>query len=563
MQTDNNYNYANQNTGTTSSGAKIVLLNRLPLAFRDLLCVKDADYSTSQHDDETTNSGSNYHSSTAAHQTQNHDPNFQQAFHPDQMRCLALVSHNEMKATMKSFVLANKNILKHFRLTGTNSTMTMLKEVFKSDKSVVFGPSCSSGPLGGDAELVALMCADQLGGMIFFQDPMSAHPHQSDIDCLVRQAIVHNTMIASNPTSALMMMTTLRVALKENKPELIPSFFCKLQSPSVEAYKKEQNKIIASHSAKIPQEALQEREDSSDHSNPPSSLITNSPTSTNTNTSSASTSSATVVSSSPVLISPAASSTTISSVSSRLTLVTAPRALQHDIYPNDNDDSESIGTSVSIASRRRIDAQARLVESFATFVDSVARQNFSNHASLSRSHHSYFQAHRTAVANQRRPHSITTLPGWDEQQSDAVDELRPHSSSRSINRSDHSYFSSNRMMRTSSSRRPTNQRLATTRFDAMKLVGKEGSSTSLTSTSTTDTELTSDHDSIANEDESFIMDQRTKTNENSARKGSNMSSRLAKKNKGYSYMKNTLASNNRQRNVHQIKKVGGATVPYN
>ena len=84
--------------------------------------------------------------------------------------------------------------------------------------------------------------------MIFFQDPMSAHPHQSDIDCLCRQAIVHNTMIANNPTSALMMMTTLRVALKENMPELIPSFFCTLQSPSVGEYKKQQNKVIASHS---------------------------------------------------------------------------------------------------------------------------------------------------------------------------------------------------------------------------------------------------------------------------------------------------------------------------
>eukprot|EP00978_Attheya_sp_CCMP212_P000961 scaffold2016_cov35-Attheya_sp.AAC.1 len=49
------------------------------------------------------------------------DQDFQQAFHSSQMRCLALVSHNEMKATMKKFVLANKTILKKFRLTGTSS----------------------------------------------------------------------------------------------------------------------------------------------------------------------------------------------------------------------------------------------------------------------------------------------------------------------------------------------------------------------------------------------------------------------------------------------------------
>ena len=100
----------------------------------------------------------------------------------------------------------------------------------------------------GDAELVALMCAGLLGGMLFFQDPMSAHPHQSDIECLVRQALVHNTMMANTPTSAVMMMQVFRMALKERgMPELMPSFFFTLQSPAVTAYKAAQKKVIASH----------------------------------------------------------------------------------------------------------------------------------------------------------------------------------------------------------------------------------------------------------------------------------------------------------------------------
>ena len=177
------------------------------------------------------------------------DIDFAPAFAPSEMRCLALVSHNGMKATMKRFVLANKNILKKFRLTGTNSTMTMLREVFKDEADeIVFGPSCKSGPLGGDAELVALMCSGGLGGMLFFQDPMDSHPHQADIDCLVRQALVHNTMMANTPATALMMMTVFREALKgSGKPEVIPSFFFTLESPSVAAYKVGQKKVIASH----------------------------------------------------------------------------------------------------------------------------------------------------------------------------------------------------------------------------------------------------------------------------------------------------------------------------
>ena len=174
---------------------------------------------------------------------------FQSAFSPNDMRCLALVSHNGMKATMKEFVLQHKNILKKFRLTGTQSTMKMLSEVFQDEPDIVFGPSCQSGPLGGDAELVALMTSGDLGGILFFQDPMSSHPHQADIQCLVRQAIVHNTILANTPTTAMSLMQVLKLALVgQGKAELIPSFFFSLQSPTVGAYKKEQSEVIKRNS---------------------------------------------------------------------------------------------------------------------------------------------------------------------------------------------------------------------------------------------------------------------------------------------------------------------------
>jgi methylglyoxal synthase len=158
------------------------------------------------------------------HQTP-HNDDFGPAFPPSKMHCLALVSHNVMKATMKKFIIANKNIPKKFRLTGTNSIMTMLEKVFKGECNIIFGPSCQSGTLGGDAELISFMCSGRLGGMLLFQDPMTSHPHQSNIDCLVCQALLHNTLMANNPTSALMMMIIFCGALKsEGKPEWMPYF---------------------------------------------------------------------------------------------------------------------------------------------------------------------------------------------------------------------------------------------------------------------------------------------------------------------------------------------------
>ena len=172
------------------------------------------------------------------------DPDFESIFQPSQMRLLALVSHNNMKHSMKQFVLANKNVLKKFRLTGTNTTMTMLKDVFGNDPDVVYGPSCKSGPLGGDAQLVAMAATGELGGCIFFVDPMDAHPHSADIACLNRQGNVHNILMMNNPASAHTCLNSLRMALMLGRIEMMPSFFFDLESPSVEAYRKRQQQVL-------------------------------------------------------------------------------------------------------------------------------------------------------------------------------------------------------------------------------------------------------------------------------------------------------------------------------
>ena len=88
------------------------------------------------------------------------------------------------------------------------------------------------------------MCINDLGGMVFFQDPMSAHPHTADIDCLNRQALVHNVLCMNNPASAHAGLATLRMALKEGRSDLIPSFFFTLESPSVSEYKVRQNAVL-------------------------------------------------------------------------------------------------------------------------------------------------------------------------------------------------------------------------------------------------------------------------------------------------------------------------------
>jgi len=177
---------------------------------------------------------------------------FKSEFEPNEMRCLALVAHNHMKPAMRDFVISHKEILRKFRLTGTNTTMAMLREVFGDDPTVQYGPSFASGPLGGDAELCALMCLQDLGGCIFFQDPLSAHPHQADIDCLNRLCNVHNILTANNPCTAHALCFTLKSALEAGRMDMIPSFFTTLKSPGVKVYKEQQKMALeAAKSGKV------------------------------------------------------------------------------------------------------------------------------------------------------------------------------------------------------------------------------------------------------------------------------------------------------------------------
>jgi methylglyoxal synthase len=172
---------------------------------------------------------------------------FESKFQPQEMRQLALVAHNHMKPAMKEFIETYSEVLKKFRITGTNTTMRMCKTLWGEDNpEVQYGLSCTSGPLGGDAQVAALMCLEDLGGLIFFIDPLSAHPHQADIDSLVRLCNCGNVIMCINPTSAASMMHVFKCALEKGSRGMIPSFFHTLESPAVAEYKLAQEAALRS-----------------------------------------------------------------------------------------------------------------------------------------------------------------------------------------------------------------------------------------------------------------------------------------------------------------------------
>ena len=59
-----------------------------------------------------------------------------------------------------------------------------------------------SGPLGGDAQLGAMIAEGRLDALVFFQDPLTSMPHDVDVKALTRLATLYNVLFAVNEATA-------------------------------------------------------------------------------------------------------------------------------------------------------------------------------------------------------------------------------------------------------------------------------------------------------------------------------------------------------------------------
>jgi len=121
---------------------------------------------------------------------------------------IALVAHDHRKADMVEWCYYNSDFLAKHRLVCTGTTGQLVKEAFESkgiDAEII---RMNSGPLGGDAEIAAMVVRKEVDLAIFLIDDLSAQPHEADIMMLLRQCRVHNVPIACNRYSADLMLTS-------------------------------------------------------------------------------------------------------------------------------------------------------------------------------------------------------------------------------------------------------------------------------------------------------------------------------------------------------------------
>lgn len=120
---------------------------------------------------------------------------------------LALIAHDGKKADLISFAHHHADCLRQFELVATGTTGGLLHK--ELDLPII---RKESGPLGGDVQIAAGVIEDTVDAVIFFIDPQGKHPHEPDIQTLMRACVVKNTPLATNEATARLLLTDEHIA---------------------------------------------------------------------------------------------------------------------------------------------------------------------------------------------------------------------------------------------------------------------------------------------------------------------------------------------------------------
>jgi methylglyoxal synthase len=118
---------------------------------------------------------------------------------------IAIIAHDGKKADMVQFINKNKSLLdkEGIKLIATGTTGSKVEAVGIKVKKML------SGPMGGDAQIAARVAEGKTKMVLFFKDPNSSHPHEPDINMLIRICDVHNIPLATNEATAQLLLLGL------------------------------------------------------------------------------------------------------------------------------------------------------------------------------------------------------------------------------------------------------------------------------------------------------------------------------------------------------------------
>jgi len=121
----------------------------------------------------------------------------------EKKKTIALIAHDGKKPDMVAFVKDHVNRLRHSHLIATGTTGSYIQKTGLEVELKL------SGPKGGDAQIAAMAAEGLIDAILFFRDPLGKHPHEPDIQMLMRVCDVYNVPLATNPATAELILKGL------------------------------------------------------------------------------------------------------------------------------------------------------------------------------------------------------------------------------------------------------------------------------------------------------------------------------------------------------------------
>lgn len=121
------------------------------------------------------------------------------------IRNIALVAHDARKTELVDWVKFNAGSLESCTLYCTGTTGRLIREALKETLGENRMPEVNcllSGPLGGDAQIGAMIAEGKVDMLVFFCDNLIMQGHQNDVMGLVRLASLYNVPFATNRSTA-------------------------------------------------------------------------------------------------------------------------------------------------------------------------------------------------------------------------------------------------------------------------------------------------------------------------------------------------------------------------
>ncbi len=124
-------------------------------------------------------------------------------FPMERQKRIALLAHDNTKPDLVQWAKDNKERLAHHDLFATGSTGEALENELGVEVRKLL-----SGPLGGDMQIGAKISEGEIDFLIFFLDPLTSLSHNSDVQALMRMAVLWNIPVACDRASADFMITS-------------------------------------------------------------------------------------------------------------------------------------------------------------------------------------------------------------------------------------------------------------------------------------------------------------------------------------------------------------------